>query len=286
MESTLGATFLIVFREALEAGIIIGIIATLLLKLNGKRFLFHVGVSVALAVLASVSCAWFLTLLTANARGSLEKIIEGVVSLAACGVLTYMIVWMKQQTARVQSNLVSQLKLAVSNQDLLVMISSPFVAVFREGAEMVLFLKAVSLQSGQAISWMGGVAGIGLALVLTLAIFFWGKKISLKPFFQTTSLLLVFVAAGLLAYGIHELEEVGFINGIIYPIWNINSILNEKEGWGAFLKALFGYNGNPSLVEFTAYMTYLGVALSFVFRSKKPILASQTQTPQRETTTA
>jgi len=269
MESTLAATFLIVFRETLEAGLVVGIILTVLSQLGAQRYFNHVYLSIGLAIVASVAAAWGLSAVTANVRGDLEKIIEGVVSLVACGVLTYMVIWMKKQSLKMKSSIESRLTAAVSTNDLAVMISLPFVAVFREGAETVLFLKAVSMQSAQSVSWIGGLSGVGLAAVITAAIFAWGKKISLKPFFQTTSILLVFVAAGLLAYGIHELEEVGWIDGIIYPIWNINHILNEKEGVGSFLKALFGYNGNPSLVEFGAYLTYLAAALHFVYYSVK-----------------
>jgi len=69
--------------------------------------------------------------------------------------------------------------------------------------------------------------------------------------------LLLLIAAGLLAYGIHELQELGWIPMVVYPVWDINPILNEKEGIGAFLKALFGYNGNPSLIEVIAYLSYI-----------------------------
>jgi high-affinity iron transporter len=81
---------------------------------------------------------------------------------------------------------------------------------------------------------------------------------------------LFFIAAGLLAYGVHELEEAGWLNGIISPVWNINHILNEKEGLGAFMKALFGYNGNPSLLEVMVYITYfLSMILLIRFRDEE-----------------
>jgi high-affinity iron transporter len=267
METTLGATFLIVFRETLEAGIIVGIIFTILNRLSAQRYYKHVVISVLLAVAASFGAAVALSAATESVQGDYEKIIEGVISLIACGVLTYMVIWMKQQARKMKSDIETKLTSAVSGNDLAVMIALPFVSVFREGAETVLFLKAVSMQAGEAVSWIGGITGMGLAAILTGMIFISGKKISLKPFFAGTGILLVFVAAGLLAYGIHELEEVGWINGIIYPIWNINHILNEKEGVGSFLKALFGYNGNPSLLEFTLYVVYLTGALFYTLKN-------------------
>jgi high-affinity iron transporter len=269
MSASILATFLVVFREALEAGLIIGVILTVLARLKATQYYRYIFISIGLAVIASLGIAGLLESLTENAQGQWEKIIEGVVSLVACGVLTYMVFWMAKQTHPSKSEVEDQLNRAVSAKDLFVMVSLPFVAVFREGAETVLYLKAISLQSSQAVSWWGGLSGLALALMVTLLIFVGGRRVSLRPLFMGTSIFLVLVAAGLLAYGIHELEEAGWLNGIIYPIWNINHILNEKEGIGSFLKALFGYNGNPSLLEVSFYVTYLVVMMSKVQRQFK-----------------
>jgi high-affinity iron transporter len=121
----------------------------------------------------------------------------------------------------------------------------------------VLFLKAIALQSSSAVSLWGGLSGAALALGVTSAIFIGGRRVPLKALFRSTGAVLLFVAAGLLAYGIHELEELGWVPPLIAPVWNINHILNEKEGLGSFLKALFGYNGNPSLTEVLSYATYI-----------------------------
>jgi high-affinity iron transporter len=103
--------------------------------------------------------------------------------------------------------------------------------------------------------------------LIALAVFVGGRKIPLRPFFRSTGIFILLIAAGLLAYGIHELHELGWVPPIVDPIWNTNSILNEKKGIGAFAKALFGYNGNPSLVEVAAYALYLTVIPLFL-RSK------------------
>ena len=120
-----------------------------------------------------------------------------------------------------------------------------------------MFLKAVAIQNSGAVSFWGGLSGLASAVIITSLVFIGGKKIPLRPFFKYTGYFILLIAAGLLAYGIHELEELGWIHPIVYPLWNINHILNEKEGLGSFLKALFGYNGNPSLVEVSAYAVYL-----------------------------
>lgn len=265
-EGMLLTTFLIVFREALEASLIVGIILTVLARMNQRRYFPHILTSSLAAILVSVMAGLILRSLTENVQGKMEELIEGGISLAACGVLTYMIFWMDRQARTIKSELETEVEHALSTKELFVIMSLPFLAIFREGAETVLFLNAVSSSSG-AVSFWGGVSGFVLAVSIVFLIFVAGKKIPLKPLFKSTGWLLLLIAAGLLAYGIHELEEFGAIPVVYGPIWNINHILNEKEGLGAFLKSLFGYNGNPSLVEFLSYVTYLIVIYYFLQRS-------------------
>lgn len=258
-DGNITATFVIVFREMLEAGLIVGIILTVLSKLRAMRYAPQVWTSIGLAVLASALAGWALGLATQATQGRWEKIIEGLISLIACGVLTYMVFWMDRQAKRIRPEVAEHVESAVSRQDRYAMLALPFLAVFREGAETVLFLQAVAIQSGSAVSWVGGLAGGALAIAVTAAIFVGGRRIPLRSLFRGTGVLLLLIAAGLLAYGVHELEELGWLPPLIAPVWNINHLLNEKEGLGAFLKALFGYNGNPSLLEVIAYVTYLVV---------------------------
>lgn len=269
-EGAIFSTFIVVFREALEAGLILGIVLTVLLRLNAKRYFSHVLASSAAAVFLSYGLGVWLAGLTEQAQDSWAPVIEGVISLLACAVLTYMFFWMERQARFIKSEIESKMETALSKKDYFAIVSLPFFAVLREGAETVLFLKAVSMQSGGVVSWAGGLAGCALAVAITLLIFMGGKKIALKPLFRSTGILIVFIAAGLLAYGIHELGEVGWVPEIIEHVYDINPVLNEKKGIGSFLKALFGYNGNPSLTEVIAYWGYLLVILVAVRRPAKP----------------
>ena len=176
----------------------------------------------------------------ASKIGDVEKIIEATISIAACGILTYMVFWMAQQARKIRSDLEVRVEQAVTSGEFFAIVLLPFLSVFREGAETVLFLKAVAIQNSGLVSFWGGVSGFALAAGIAFAIFVGGKKIPLRPFFQWTGYFILLIAAGLLAYGIHELHELGWIPPVIEPVWNINHILNEKEGLGSFLKALFG----------------------------------------------
>lgn len=273
-EGVLASTFLVVFRETLEAGLIVGIILTLLYRMKAMRYAGHVGASILTALIASLGLAWALDMMTENLEGVWAKALEGGISILACGVLTYMIFWMDKQAKRIRPEIESKLESAVSNAELFAIVSLPFLAVIREGFETVLFLKAVALQNSGTVSAVGGLTGFGLAALISFAIFAWGKRVPLKPLFRGTGFFLIFVAAGLLAYGIHELHEINWIPPVIEHVWDINHILNEKQGVGSFLKALFGYNGNPSLVEISAYGIYLFLVWSFLVKSSAPETAA------------
>lgn len=266
-DAAIFATFIIVFRETLEAGLIVGIILTVLDRLGALRHARHVWSGVVAAVAASAAAWGLLAGATQSAQGQWEQIIEGLISLAACGVLTYMVFWMDRQAKQIRPHIEHEVEVAVGQRTLMAMFMLSFVAVFREGAETALFLQAVAIQNSGFVSLGGGVLGGGLALCVTALIFVGGRKMPLRPLFRGTGFVLLLMAAGLLAYGIHELHELGWIPPIIDPVWNTNHLLNEKEGIGSFLKALFGYNGNPSLVEVMAYGVYLVTVMTLLRRS-------------------
>ncbi|OGW80291.1 MAG: hypothetical protein A3B72_08835 [Omnitrophica bacterium RIFCSPHIGHO2_02_FULL_45_28] len=261
---------MIVFRETLEAGLIVGIILTTLVKLNQKRYIPYVIISTVSAVAVSIVASLALSALTDSLQGNAEKMIEGLISLAASAILTYMVFWMSAQAKKMKSDVEMQVEQAVTKGEFFAIMTLPFLAVFREGAETVLFLKAVAIQNSGAVSFWGGFWGLALAVLTATALFLGGRKIPVRTFFKLTGFLILMIAAGLLAYGIHELEELGWIPQVLYPVWNINHILNEKQGVGSFLKALFGYNGNPSLVEVVAYWVYLVWVCAFLKFRKNP----------------
>jgi high-affinity iron transporter len=93
--------------------------------------------------------------------------------------------------------------------------------------------------------------------------------LNLKHFFQITNILLLFFAAGLVAHGVHELNEAGWIPVIIGSVWDINYILSDNSEIGGILKALFGYNGNPSLTEVLAYLGYFIVLGTIILRNQR-----------------
>ena len=113
---------------------------------------------------------------------------------------------------------------------------------------------------------------------LTWGIYSGGYRVNLRVFFNVTGVFLIVFAAGLLAYGIHELQEAALMPVFVEHVWNINPILDDGSGVGLWLKALLGYNGNPSLLEVIAYPVYVALALSY-FLALRPYVPTTAPPP-------
>ena len=263
---TFTATLLVVFREVLEAGLMVGIVLTVLTRLHSLQFRTPVFWGAAAAVGLSFAIAFGLHQVVRGVSGTLEIWLQGMVSFSACGVLTYMVFWIDGQCRRVHPDIERRVERAVSRGQYLTMVIIPFVAVLREGMETVLFLHAVAIQHSHAVSWWGGILGASAALAITGLIFIGGKKIPLLVFFRITGFFLLFVAAGLVTHGIHEFQKLGPLP-LSQTAWNTSFVLSERAGLGSFLKSLLGYNAHPSILEVIVYGAYL-LAISFFLKTR------------------
>ena len=142
-----------------------------------------------------------------------------------------------------------------------------FVAVLREGIETVIFLGAASFVSTNN-NLIGALIGIIAAIFLGYLIFVSSMKINIKKFFNITGILLILFAAGLVAHGVHEFQEAELIPAVVEHVWDINPavnfdgsypLLHENGYLGSILKGLFGYNGDPSLIEVLSHLSYLAI---------------------------
>ena len=300
------AELIIMFREVLEASLIIGILYTYLNKSGNNDSIKMVWSGVAVAVLASIVIALIFGKLAIGLKDSEAKIFEGVVMIIASIVLTTMIIWMARNK-NISEDLKNKAKEAISSGFKYGIFTLAFVAVFREGVEIILLLWGAGKDGINVVS---SVIGALLGLAGGYAIFVQGVKFPLKQFFNITSVLLIFVAAGMLTYGVHELESGGVIpyyggkteikedvilatraNGdsktFNYTIenekkakkwasriWDINPqknsdgsypILHDKGAIGGLIKGFFGYNGDPSLIEFVAWILSI-IGLNFLYQ--------------------
>jgi len=248
--------FLIALREGLEAALIVGLTLGVLAKMDRRDYRSVVWSGVATAVVISLGVAGLLNLLGTSFEGKAEEVFEGATMIVAAGVLTWMIYWMQSQSRRLQQGLESDVRLAAERDQKVGLFGIAFFAVLREGIETALFLTANALSTSAQQAFIGGLIGLVAAGFLGWAIFATTVRLDVRRFFQVTSVILILFAAGLFAHGIHEFIEVGWIPAIIDPLWDINPILSEDSVVGTLLKALFGYNGDPSLSEVLAYIGY------------------------------
>ena len=261
------SSLLITLREGLEAALIIGIILAYLARTDNRQGFKAVWTGASLAIVTSLVAGAAVYLLAGELSGQAEEIFEGAAMFLAVGVLTWMIFWMRKQAAGIKAHLQAQIQSVLSSGSSLGLVLLAFVVVVREGIETVLFLfAAVSVADSSMLFTIGGFLGLAIAIGIGYGIYKGTSRLNLRTFFNVTSLVLILFAAGLLSHGIHEFHEAGIIPPIVEHVWDINNILPEKSTLGQFLTAIFGYNGNPSLVEAVTYFSYLTLVLGGYFR--------------------
>lgn len=269
-------SFIVLFREAFEAALIVGIILSYLKRTGATEKYTTVAYGTAAAIVASLVAGGAFRMLAIEFEGANEEIFEGITMLTTALLLSTMIVWMirvKPSVKQIESETSNSLSGNKWGLFLLV-----FVSIFREGIEAVLFLSGLDVQgiSGLAGGFLGLLTGVGLVYLLFRGLI----RLNFKALFNVTNTLLVLIAAGLVAHGFHELQEAGVVTFLGNELWNINPAQNADGSYpalhdhgaiGGFLSSIFGYNGNPTALEVISYLIYLGaiIVASKVGTSKK-----------------
>ena len=288
--------FTIMFREGLEASLIVGIIYTLLIKQELNREIRQLWLGVGAAIVASIITGFALVQVKSSiGNASIEALFEGVAMIATAGLIWYVIFWLSKQVGATAA-LKDEANQAVESAGWGIFLII-FFAIFREGFETAIFLMG-SFSMTESFSYTGFVAGLVLAVAIGYAIVVQGKRIQLKSFFRATSLLLVVFASGMMTYGTHEIEEflvkgdhlqaVGLETkqdikrpySILKPkaelsesdnpafySYNLNGkekythLLHDKGHIGVFLKGFVGYNSNPNWIELFVWILSLAFGL-------------------------
>jgi high-affinity iron transporter len=271
-------TYLLSLREGLEAALIIGIVLGALSKIRRTDLSPAVWFGTLSAVGISILTAVILTSFGLSLEEEAEQIFEGITMLTAAGILTWMIFWMSRQARFLKGELEAGVNKAAATTGRRAMFWLAFLAVVREGIELALFVTAAFFAGDQSqvtsniIQTLAGtILGLGTAALLGWTLFATTVRLDLRRFFQVTGFLLILFAAGLVAHGVHEFNEVGWIPAVIEHVWDVNTIIDENSLVGLLLKTLFGYNGNPSLTEMIAYFVYLAVITILWRRDSAPV---------------
>jgi high-affinity iron transporter len=268
------ASYILALREGLEAALILGIVLGALRKMQRRDLIPAVWAGMFSALILCAAAAVGLNSLGLSLHDPGEAIFEGFTMLIAAGILSWMIFWMARQSHTIKANLESGVQHA-SLGGKRGLFALAFVAVLREGLELALFLTATSLASGARQTLIGALLGMGSAVLLGAILFASTIRLDLRRFFQVTGFLLILFAAGMVAHGIHEFVEVGWIPAILEHVWNTNPFIDENSTFGEILKSLLGYNGNPSLTEVLAYIGYF-VAIGLGLRAANKHSAQDT----------
>jgi high-affinity iron transporter len=268
----MGAAFLITLREGLEISLVLAILLGYLVKIGRsdrtQAVWMGTGIAAAICVVAGVA----VHLATKGLHGTAEAVVEGTLALLACGVLTWMILWMHKNARTMGGHLRTKIDSAQTGGAIATI---AFIAVAREGFETVLFLLGAetgTATGGQVIA--GGVLGLAVSAVVGVLIYRFGKNIDLRTFFRYTGVLLILFAAGLAGKVVHEYGELLGLSGWLFdPAWTITSGAFATGSFYDFLEGLFGWSSDPERARVLVHLAYLLPVLTLFLRPSRTVAA-------------
>ncbi len=254
---------LIGLREGVEAALIVAIVLAYLVRTGNGQHAGKVWIGTAGAAVVSIVVGTTLFLSVGALREPYEQIFEGTTLALAAGVVTWMLFWMRRQSAGLKGELQAAVDRTLGEGTGWGLAVLAFTAVIREGVETALFLagQATSLSTSAGSVALGALGGLAGAAVIGWGFYRGSRAVDLRKFFKWTGIALVFIAAGLLSQATHEFVEVAGLAGIALPgagaAYDISAILPHKEGIGQFLRAILGYSSSPEVLTLIVHLGYI-----------------------------
>ncbi|MFM8238323.1 MAG: iron uptake transporter permease EfeU [Actinomycetota bacterium] len=278
------ASFVIGLREGLEAALIVGIIWAFLQR-NGRsheQVWVWTGVGLAVGLCALVAVGLKVASAELPERG--QMMLEAGISIIAVTFVTWMIMWMRRHARTMKSSLEASTAEALATGSIGALVVMAFLAVLREGFETAVFLLAQFQETDRPLATgAGAVAGIAVAVVIGVGIARGGMRVDLARFFKVTGFLLVLIAAGLLAYAMHEVQELGWIAGEDVRALNLSWLAEPGTLRGAIVTGMFGIRAEPSVAEVAVWLAY---AVPMGILVLRPAGAKRSQQAEKVPTTA
>ncbi|MCG7429330.1 MULTISPECIES: iron uptake transporter permease EfeU [Dermacoccus] len=267
--------YLVGLREGLEASLVVVILVAYLVKSGRRHLLGRIWLGVAAAIAISLA---FGAALTYGPRGltfEAQEAIGGTLSIVAVGFVTWMIFWMARSARSLSGDLKSHVdRAADASRASLVVVA--MLAVGREGLETALFLwaatQAASSGEGSSSAPLIG-AGLGLltAVVIACLLYRGALSLNLSKFFTWTGGFLIFVAAGVLAYGVHDLQESGVLPGLNSLAFDVSEQIPPSSWIGTLLKGTFNFSPATTWFELAVWVAYIAIVLPmFIVRVRAP----------------
>jgi len=267
----LASNALIGLREGLEAALVVVILVAFLVKTERRWALRYVWSGVALAVVLSVGVGAVLTFGTRQLSFEQQELIGGSASILAVAFVTGMVFWMRTAARTISGELKGKLDRALDVGPLAVALVG-FLGVGREGLETAIFFYATTQAAGQGTSQplVGFVVGILAAVVLGMLIYKGAVRINLGTFFRWTGALLVVVAAGILSYGLHDLQEAAFLPGLRTLAFDVSHVIDPGSWYATLMRGIFNFTPATTVLQAVAWVLYVGVVLTLFLRPQRP----------------
>lgn len=260
------SNFLVGLREGLEAALIVGILIAYIVKVGNRAHLAAVWMGVSAALLISFATGGFLAFTSTELSERGEQVFAGTTSLVAVGLVTWMVFWMKGAARGLREELHGKVSTALSTGPVTLALAA-FFAVVREGLETAVFAYAnFRTATSNSAPALGLTLGLIAAVTLGWLIYRRAITINLSKFFTITGVALVVIAAGVLSYGVHEFQELGWFPGEGSYAWNISSWMAPDSIAATLLQGTLGFRTAFSWVEFLAWAAFLVIVLPVYLR--------------------
>ncbi|WP_328298350.1 FTR1 family protein [Streptomyces sp. NBC_00435] len=269
------SNYLIGLREGLEASLVVCILIAYLVKTGNESKLVPLWLGVGLAAALSLAFGAGLEFGTQELDFKAQEAIGGSLSIVSVGLVTWMVFWMKRTARNLKSELQGKLDAALA-MGTGALVTTAFLAVGREGLETSLFVwRSVHAAGNGAGPLIGVLLGIGSSILLGWLFYRGALKINLSKFFTWTGGMLVVVAAGVLAYGVHDLQEADFLPGLGDKAFDISAAIPPDSWYGTLLKGTFNFQPDPTVLQLVVWALYLVPVLTLflapsLFKSSKP----------------
>lgn len=279
-------TFLIGLREGLEASLVVSILVAYLVRTGNRARLGPIWIGVAAAVASSLAAGLIFTYVYNDLSFEAQETFGGTMSIVAVAFVTWMVFWMKRQSRHLKHELSDKLAIALEGSAVGLAVVA-FLAVGREGLETALFVwSAVQATGDGATPLVGSLLGLGAAVVLAWLLYRKSVTINMARFFTYTGAALVIVAAGVLAYGVHDLQEAGVLPGVHSLAFDVSDQIPPSSWYGTLLKGVFNFSPATTWLQAVAWFGYAIPVLVLFFRRPAPVAsAPPTPTPTQMVTT-
>ncbi len=268
------ANFLIGLREGLEATLVVTILVAYLVKTGHRTRLRPIWIGAGAAVAVAIAFGGALTLTSHELSATAEPAFAGTMSIVAVAFVTWMIFWMRRTARFMAAELRNRLASALLMGSVALALTA-FAAVAREGIETSLFLWAAAQTAGSsATPLIGALLGIATAVVLGYLLYRRAVTINLAKFFTWTGAGLILVAAGVLAYGMHDLQEAGLLPGERSIAFDVSGAVPESSWYGTLLKGTLNFSPVTTWLAAITWLVYVSVVMVLFFRPARTAATS------------